>query len=75
MMPLTNEDKKIYCKQKVCYICKKGFTTDGDNEKYQRVRDHCHGTGKYRGAGHDICNLRYKIPKQISIIFYNGFYI
>ena len=72
MMPLTNEDKKIYCKQKVCYICKKGFTTDGDNEKYQRVRDHCHGTGKYRGAGHDICNLRYKIPKQISIIFYNG---
>ena len=57
MMPLTNEDKKLYCKQKVCYICKKGFTTDDDNKKYQRVRDHCHGTGKYR-AGHDICNLR-----------------
>ena len=24
-----------------------------------KVRDHCHYTGKYRGAAHNICNLRY----------------
>ena len=23
MMPLTNEEKKLHCKQKICYICKK----------------------------------------------------
>ena len=27
-------------------------------KKQQKVRDHCHYTGKYRGAAHNICNLR-----------------
>ena len=34
MIPLTKEEKKIHCAQKVCYICKKGFSTDSDNKKY-----------------------------------------
>ena len=29
-------------------------------------------TGKYRGAANDICNLRYKIPKEIPVVFHNG---
>ena len=37
-----------------------------------KVRDHCHFTGKYRGAAHNTCNLRYKIPKNIPVIFHNG---
>ena len=36
------------------------------------MRDHCHYTGKYRGAAHSICNLRYKIPKEIPVVFHNG---
>ena len=36
------------------------------------IRDHCHHTGKYRGAPHNICNLRYKIPKEIPVVFHNG---
>ena len=43
VIPLTDEENKSYEKQKVCYICKKGFSTD-DNKKYQKVRDHCHYT-------------------------------
>ena len=43
---------------------KKGFSTDDDNKKYCKVRDHCHHTGKYRGAAHNICNLIYKTPKE-----------
>ena len=35
--------------------------------KNYKVRDHCHYTGKYRGAAHNICNLRYKVPKVPSI--------
>ena len=31
--------------------------------KNHKVRDHCHYTGKYRGTAHNICNLRYKVPK------------
>ena len=40
--------------------------------KKNKVRDHCHYTGKYRGAAHNICNLRYKVPKEIPIVFHNG---
>ena len=79
MMPLTKEDEENYNNQKACYICKKEFNTSDkaesssfERKKHHKVRDHCHYTGKYRGASHNICNLRYKIPKEISIIFHNG---
>ena len=72
MIPLTKEEKKIRHRQKKCYICKKIFSTDDDNKEYHKVRDHCPYTGKYRGAAHDICNLRYKIPKEIPVVFHNG---
>ena len=41
-------------------------------KKQQKVKDHCHYTGKYRGAAHNICNLRYKVPKEIPVVFHNG---
>ena len=71
LMPLTNE-KKIHHEQKICNICKKGFSIDNNNKKYHKVKDHCHYTGKYRGAAHRTCNLRYKIPKEIPAVFHNG---
>ena len=72
MIPLTKKEEKKHNKQKVCHICKKRFNTDDNNKKYHKVKDHCHYTGKYRGAVHDICNLRYKIPKEITVVFHNG---
>ena len=39
---------------------------------YNKVREHCHYTGKYRGVAHSICDLRYKIQKEISVEIYNG---
>ena len=71
MIPLTKEEKNWHNMQKVCHICKKVFSTDYNNKKY-KVKDHCHYTGKYIGAAHDICNLRYKIPKEIPVLFHNG---
>ena len=38
----------------------------------KKVRDHCRYTIKFRGAAHSECNLRYKVPKEISVIFHNG---
>ena len=77
MIPLTSEERKLHCKQIVCYICKKESSTDDDNgiisnKKYHKVRDHCHDTGKYREAAHDIYNLWYKTPKEIPVAFHNG---
>ena len=40
--------------------------------KYHKVKDPCHYTGKWRSAAHDIFNLRYRIPKEIPVIFHNG---
>ena len=42
------------------------------NKKYYKVRDHCHYSGKYTGAAQGICNLSYKIPKEILVVFYSG---
>ena len=70
MMPLTTKEKVYLNKQKMCYICTKEF--DISNKKRHKVRDHCHYTSKYRGAAHNICNLRYKVPKEIPIVFHNG---
>ena len=72
MIPLTEKEEKHHNKQKVCYICKKEFNTDNIDKKHHKVKDHCHYTGKYRGAAHNICNLRYRIPKEIPIVFHNG---
>ena len=70
MILLTAEEKIYHNKQKICYICKKEF--NNNDKKNDKVRDHCHYTGKYRGAAHNICNLRYKVPKEIPIVFHNG---
>ena len=37
-----------------------------------KVKDYCYFTGKYRGAAHNTCNLKYKIPKNIPVIFHKG---
>ena len=39
---------------------------------YGKVKDHCRYTGKFRGAAHNICKLRYKTPKKIYVVFHNG---
>ena len=75
MIPLTNEENKLYEMQKVCYICKKIFSIDKNDKNvfklYHKVRDHCHYTEKFREAAHSICNLRYKTPKEIPLVFHN----
>ena len=76
IIPLTTKEKIYHNKLKVCYICKKEFdnndtarsSLEHNDKKQQKVRDHCHYTGKYRGAAHNICNLRYKIPKEIPVM-------
>ena len=72
MIPLTKNEEKHHNKQKVCYICKKEFNTDNSDKKHHKVKDQCPYTGKYRGAAHNICNLRYRIPKETPIVFHNG---
>ena len=69
MIPLTNKEIKFYEKKKVCHLCKEQFCNDKNKKK---VKDHCHYTGKFRGAAQSECNLRYKVPKEIPVVFHNG---
>ena len=66
MGPLTKAQLKKYEEARICHICFKPF--NGENPK---VRDHCHYTGSYRGPTHMKCNLRYRIPPYIPIVFHN----
>ena len=61
---MTEED--LFQKSNNCWICKK--LIDNDEEK---VRDHCHVTGKFRGAAHESCNLNLKLTKNVPVIFHN----
>ena len=65
MIPLTKKQLKEYKNATKCHICFKSFKDKG------KVRDHCHYTGMYRGAAHFGCNLRYKIPSYIPVVFHN----
>ena len=66
MAPLTKSQLKEYKRSTKCHICFKPFS-----EEKRRVRDHCHYTGLYRGAAHSSCNLKYKIPNYIPVVFHN----
>ena len=71
MIPLTDKEKETHKNQKICYICEKEFCNDKNNKEFkkiQKVRDHCHYTGKYRGAAQNNC----KILKEIPVVFHNG---
>ena len=62
MISLRTKKQIFHNKQKTCYICKKEFNIN--DKKSYKVRDHCYYTGKYRGAAHNIHNLRYEVPKK-----------
>ena len=66
MGSLTKQQWKKYKRSTKCHICYKPFTL-----KDPKVRDHCHYTGLYRGPAHSLCNLRYKIPSYIPVVFHN----
>jgi len=63
-MTFTKADKTRYNRATKCHICDGELGDD-------RVRDHCHFTGRFRGAAHNGCNLNYKPPKFIPVIFHN----
>ncbi|KAL9962348.1 hypothetical protein ACROYT_G031442 [Oculina patagonica] len=57
--------------QKNCLACKEPLIQPNYKDA---VRDHCHITGNFRGAAHNVCNLMMKInPKniQIPVAFHN----
>ena len=74
MISLTNEEEDIYIKSKskYCHICNKEFKGGEKDKYYAKIRDHDHYFGKFRGAAHSICNLRYQEQREIPVVLHNG---
>jgi len=63
-MIFTEDDKKLFDEATICHICNKDLGKD-------RVRDHCHISGNFRGVAHNSCNINYEVPKFFSVYFHN----
>ena len=63
---ITQEDEEDYRNNDICRFCEKFIESD-------KVRDHCHLTGKYRGPAHSKCNINVtqKQSNFIPFIFHN----
>ena len=63
---IMSEEEEQFQSSNTCWICEK--LIDDDDEK---VRDHCHVTGKFRGAAHWSCNINLQLTKKVPVIFHN----
>ena len=75
LIPLTSDEEKKHERSKYCHICNETFNTSEESRhyiNYRKVIDHDHYAGKYRGAAHSICNLRYETQREIPVVLQNG---
>ena len=63
---MSEKEEELFQQSNICSICEK--LIDNDNEE---VRDHCHVTGKFRGAVHWNCNINFQLTKKVPVIFHN----
>ena len=61
---MTTEDENNFQNSNDSWISTQKIIKD-------KVRDHCHITGKFRGAAHKECNSKLRIPRKLPIIFHN----
>ena len=54
------------------HLQKKNLKIACYNKHYWKIRDHCHYTGKYRGAAHSICKFKFIVLDEFPVLFHNG---
>ena len=59
------EEEEQFQSSNTCWICEKRIDDD------KKVRDHCHVTGKFRGAAHWSCNINVQLTKKVPVMFHN----
>ena len=63
---MSTKDEERFQLSNTCWICGKLFDVADD-----KVRDHCHVRGKYRGSAHWSCNINLKLTRKNLVIFHN----
>ena len=64
---IMSEEEHLFQKSNSCWIHKK-FINNNNEEK---VRDHCHETGKLRSAADWNCSVNFQLTKKVPVIFHN----
>ena len=62
---MSAEKEHLFQKRNGCWICEKLINNDEEI-----VRDHCHVTGKFKGAAHRNCNANLQLTKKVPVIFH-----
>ena len=66
-LQITSQEEESFKLAEECWLCEEPFTED-------KVRDHDHLTGKYRGAAHNICNIQSQQRSSSFVpIFFQNF--
>jgi len=66
-MIMTANDRRAFADATDCHICDEALNND-------RVHDHFHITGKYRGAAHSACHINLRIypnKTKVPVVFHN----
>ena len=64
---MSAEVKERFQLSRKCWKCDELFDV-GDN----KVRDHCHITGEYRGSAHWSCNVNPKLKQNVPVILHSS---
>ena len=62
---IMREEENLFQQSNSSWICEKLIDND------EKVRDHCHITGQFRGAAHWSCNINLQLTKKFPVIFHN----
>ena len=63
-MQLSPSKEQEFQQTTHCHICREELGAD-------RVQDHCHLTGKFRGTAHNACYLMFQFTGRIPVIRHN----
>ena len=73
ILPLTEEELRLYQDARNCFICGKRMLRKLVKSKnYRKVIDNCYYAGNYRGTIQSICNLKFNVPNEIPVVFRYG---
>lgn len=70
-MDFTEDDRISFENCDFCYLCSDDFSAESVKQKGHKVRDHCHITGRYISAAHNLCNLSRREKVCIRIYAHN----
>ena len=63
---MSEEEEHLFQQSNSCWICEKRIDND------EKVRDHCHVTGKFREAAHWSCNINLQLTKRLRLKGYDS---